>query len=98
MAHYVQNKSISLYNEREFSMRNQGTRGSVCRISAVFGLMLACAGGVAAVPPPQGTAPVVSPAGGFGIDGDLMSGTPDSAAGDWLAGPNGGAGVLDAAG
>src|SRR5437773_1169930 len=53
-----------------------------------------------AVPPPAGIAPVISPAGGFGIDGDLMANTPAANVGDWLLSTNSGTGgaVLDAAG
>ena len=50
-----------------------------------------------AVPPPTGVAPVLSPPGGFAIDGDLLANTPDAGAGDWLSGPGGtGGAVLDA--
>jgi hypothetical protein len=48
-----------------------------------------------AVPPPTGTAPVLIPVGGFGIDGNLVA---DSSGGDWLGGTNAAAGVLDPAG
>ena len=52
-----------------------------------------------AVPPPSGVAPVLVPAGGFGIDGDLFANTPGSGSGDWLPGAGGtGASVLDASG
>lgn len=48
-----------------------------------------------AVPPPTGIAPVLIPAGGFRIDGDLMA---DAIAGDWVGTTNPAAGVLNAAG
>ena len=53
-----------------------------------------------AVPPPTGVAPVVVPAGGFDIDGDLLANAPVSGIGDWLGGTNAGGGgaVLDAGG
>src|SRR5438105_738071 len=52
-----------------------------------------------ATPPPAGIAPVISPAGGFAIDGDLLANTPGANTGDWLATTNGtGGGVLSAAG
>src|SRR5438876_12106033 len=52
-----------------------------------------------ATPPPSGIAPVISPAGGFAIDGDLMANTPGMNVGDWLGTTNGsGGGVLSAAG
>ncbi len=53
-----------------------------------------------AVPPPMGVAPVLVPAGGFGIDGDLFANSPTANVGDWLAGTNAGTGgaVLDANG
>src|SRR5882672_5377499 len=48
-----------------------------------------------AVPPPTGIAPVLIPAGGFRIEGDLMA---DAIAGDWVGTTNPAAGVLNAAG
>src|SRR2546427_650464 len=52
-----------------------------------------------ASPPPAGVAPVLIPAGGFGIEGDLLANTPTASVGDWLASTNGaGGGVLNAAG
>src|SRR6266404_2218662 len=53
---------------------------------------------VFAVPPPTGVAPITVPAGGFGIDGDLIANIPGLNAGDWLPDTNGVGGVLDAAG
>src|ERR1044071_6407696 len=55
---------------------------------------------VLATPPPAGVAPVLVPAGGFSIDGDLMANTPLANAGDWLLSTNSGSGgsVLDASG
>src|SRR5262245_48067026 len=54
---------------------------------------------VFATPPPGGIAPLIAPAGGFSIDGDLMANTPGVNIGDWLASTNGtGGGVLSAAG
>jgi len=42
---------------------------------------------------------VLSPAGGFAIDGDLLANTPAADAGDWLPGSDGaGNAVLDAKG
>ena len=35
-------------------------------------------------PPPGGVAPVLAPAGGFSIDGDLLANTPGTGAGDWM--------------
>src|ERR1043166_1527923 len=57
-------------------------------------------GGMAmAVPPPTGGAPVLVPAGGFAIDGDLQANTPGVNVGDWLPGTGGtGGSVLDANG
>ena len=48
-----------------------------------------------AVPPRTGIAPVLIPAGGFRIDGDLMA---DAIAGDWIGTTNPAAGVLSPAG
>jgi hypothetical protein len=43
-------------------------------------------------------APVVVPAGGFAIDGDLIANTPAANTGDWLPDGNGIGGVLDLSG
>ena len=48
-----------------------------------------------AAPPPTGVAPVLVPAGGFGIDGKLVA---DGLSGDWLPGSGGTGGVLDLTG
>ena len=52
-----------------------------------------------AVLPPAGTAPVNPPAGGFGIDGNLLANVPTPVGiGDWVklvGDPGGGGGVLD---
>ena len=61
-------------------------------------LVLAPLTGIAAVAPPAGVAPVYVPAGGFGIEGDLMSGMPLGAVGDWLLLNGPGGAVLDASG
>jgi hypothetical protein len=56
---------------------------------------------VMASPPPPGTAPVIKPMGGFGIDGDLLANTPTANVGDWLSRtsiPGSGSNVLDSAG
>ena len=46
-----------------------------------------------------GTAPVLSPNGGFAIDGNLQANTPEAGVGDWQVGVAGAGGnVLDAAG
>src|SRR5262245_2082629 len=51
-----------------------------------------------AAPPPAGVAPVVSPAGGFGIEGDLFANLPGANVGDWITNSATGGGVLTAAG
>src|SRR4051794_22486862 len=55
-----------------------------------------------ATPPPAGVAPLIAPAGGFAIDGDLQANSPDANIGDWLVSTNtgfgGGSGVLDLSG
>src|SRR5206468_9397253 len=51
--------------------------------------------------PPAGIAPVISPLGGFAIDGNLAANTPDANSGDWLTltnFPGNGGGVLNSAG
>jgi hypothetical protein len=60
--------------------------------------MLVCGLAAQAVPPPNGIAPVTTPAGGFGIGGQVVAGTGGQLSGDWMAGANGAAGVLDATG
>src|ERR1043166_7242361 len=45
-------------------------------------------------PPPTGTAPLTSPAGGFGLDGDLLANTPLSGIGDWVPGSSGSGGYV----
>src|SRR5437762_11121081 len=54
---------------------------------------------VPGIVPPTGTAPIIAPSGGFGIDGDLQANTPTVGIGDWIP-SNGGTGgsVLDSAG
>src|SRR6476659_2375095 len=54
-----------------------------------------------AVPPPAGVAPVLSPAGGLSIDGDLIANTPLANNGDWVFwtnSPGTGGGVLSSSG
>src|SRR5262245_51242051 len=52
-----------------------------------------------ATPPPNGTAPLNTPAGGFAIDGDLFANAPGAGLGDWLTSTSGtGGGVLSPAG
>src|SRR6266540_4355740 len=51
-----------------------------------------------AAPPPAGVAPVVSPAGGFGIDGDLFANMPGANVGDWITNSATGGGVLTRSG
>jgi len=70
------------------------------RVAAVF-LFLWIATLGHAVPPPAGNAPVIIPAGGFGIDGDLEARTPAGALGDWIMAtnlPGSGGGVLSSQG
>ena len=67
------------------------------------GCLLALAGTVFVhgVQPQVGVAPVSLPKGGFGIDGDPMSGVPNGGVGDWTCGSESvleGDAVLDAAG
>ncbi|MES2466672.1 MAG: hypothetical protein V4675_05175 [Verrucomicrobiota bacterium] len=49
------------------------------------------------ITPPSGTAPVNPPAGGLGIDGNLLANNPTTGIGDWvkLEGSGTGGGVLD---
>jgi hypothetical protein len=74
---------------------------STCSYQLLLGAaILFCARVTEAAPPPSGVAPLIVPAGGFGIDGDLMANTPTANVGDWLISTNAGTGgaVLNAAG
>src|SRR5882724_5868583 len=51
-----------------------------------------------AAPPPGGIAPVNVPAGGFGIDGNLLANVPIGGAGDWVSNSLPGGGVLSPGG
>ncbi|HEY5909313.1 MAG TPA: hypothetical protein VJA21_01780 [Verrucomicrobiae bacterium] len=78
----------------------RATKGNPSTLGKIFiacSLALLCLAEATAAPPPGGFAPIVVPAGGFGIDGDLLSGSPEAGIGDWVAGPSGG-GVLSATG
>ncbi|HEX5221955.1 MAG TPA: hypothetical protein VFZ59_20500 [Verrucomicrobiae bacterium] len=70
-------------------------------IGAALGIVLPTMLAVAA-PLPGGGAPITTPAGGFGIDGDLLANSPLAGIGDWTANtnlaPGSGLGVLNAAG
>src|SRR5262245_20598593 len=44
--------------------------------------------------PPTGTAPVNPPAGGFGIEGNLLANNPTNGVGDWVTNSAGGGAVL----
>jgi hypothetical protein len=75
-----------------------GRLGVVAYVMAI--LVLAMAGQtLRAAAPPAGIADVLTPEGGFDIDGDLIANTPSPNIGDWLPGPGGlGGSVLNAAG
>src|SRR5437867_2982196 len=65
---------------------------TVCRSArrnALLGLalMLLWSSG-SATPPPPGIAPVLVPAGGFSIDGEVLANTPASNIGDWMLSTN----------
>src|SRR6266404_330908 len=51
-----------------------------------------------AAPPPAGVAPVISPTGGFGIEGDLFANMPSANVGDWITNSLTGGGVLTRSG
>ena len=76
------------------------TQVSLRIFSIVLGLLLCCRFAAQATPPPTGIAPLLAPAGGFAIDGNLLANTPAANAGDWLPSTNSGSGgnVLDASG
>src|SRR5947199_596546 len=51
-----------------------------------------------ASPPPAGVAPVVTPTGGLGIEGDLFANMPAANVGDWITNSMTGGGVLTQSG
>src|SRR5712671_4939610 len=51
-----------------------------------------------AAPPPAGVAPVISPTGGFGMEGDLFANRPAANIGDWITNSVTGGGVLSRSG
>ena len=53
-----------------------------------------CAESLQAASPPTGTAPVLVPAGGFAIDGNLLANTPTNGVGDWVTNSGSGGSVL----
>ena len=69
-------------------------------LSSTLALWLLLNGSGQASPPPSGVAPVTQPAGGLGIEGDLLANTPAANVGDWMLSTNSGTGgaVLDSAG
>jgi hypothetical protein len=80
---------------------NQVATGNRPKLAArIFLGSILCAIAAQAVPPPSGIAPVISPTGGFAIDGNLMANSPVTNVGDWLLSTNAGTGgaVLDATG
>src|SRR5437867_12046960 len=57
-----------------------------------------CAESLQAASPPTGTAPVLVPAGGFAIDGNLLANTRTNGVGDWVTNACSGGSVLLASG
>src|SRR6185369_12245848 len=74
--------TLSLFWLRALAPGAQKSIGALC-VSLLTGLafMQSAAQAASALP---GTARVVTPAGGFGIDGDLLANTPTNNVGDWL--------------
>src|SRR5947207_2877479 len=70
----------------------QTPRASAVVSILVAFLLLGCLTG-SATPPPAGVAPVMVPAGGFAIDGDLIANAPAANVGDWLVMTNVAAGA-----
>ena len=71
--------------------------GFAVRMSVGFLGLLIFSSQLAAISPPNGVAPVVIPAGGFAIEGNLLANTPTSGVGDWIKltnFPGAGGGVL----
>ena len=71
------------------------------KISICFGLFSFLLLGIQpgrAAPPPAGVAAIISPAGGFSIDGDLFANVPAAGVGDWITNSLTGGGVLTRSG
>jgi len=64
-----------------------GRRDTLIIFSLIPGLLLLSPAS-RAVPPPAGVAPVLSPAGGLSIDGNLIANTPITGIGDWMLSTN----------
>src|SRR5512140_2649871 len=84
-------------NMSAYYRTNTGKGSSIGKTFAALAAACLCLAVAQAEPPPSGVAPVLVPAGGFAIEGDLIAGAAVTGVGDWLAGP-GGAGVLDSTG
>ena len=77
----------------------EGLRNIFFRVLLCSALVWSMAGH--ADPPPGGTAPIITPAGGFAIDGNLFANTLEAGIGDWVYStnyPGIGSGVLSIAG
>src|SRR5262245_25871799 len=89
------------WGSRSPNFKFQTTPASAVVSILVGYFLLGCLTG-SATPPPAGVAPVMVPAGGFAIDGDLIANAPAASVGDWFLMTNvasgTGAGVLNAAG
>src|SRR2546423_100193 len=100
----VQSKRHSPLNETFDNMPiNSINSPPKCRVKTLISLVLLSflvsrsQPGLAS-PPPAGVAPVVSPAGGFGIEGDLFANTPTANVGDWITNSLTGGGGLTQSG
>src|SRR5438034_833949 len=92
--------SVELFDNMSINSNNSARK---CRVETLVSFVLlsflifGSQSGLA-VPPPAGVAPVVSPAGGFGIEGDLFANMPTANVGDWITNSATGGGVLTRAG
>src|SRR5262245_52336533 len=73
-------------------------RGKVLISLVLFSALVCGSQSGRAAPPPAGVASVVSPAGGFGIEGDLFANVPTANVGDWITNSLNGGGVLTQSG
>ena len=80
-------------------MKARTLRHIICKLAIAATITTGLYGASPCPPPPNGTAPVTSPSGGFALDGDLMANSPTSGIGDWIPGSSGAGGnVLDSSG
>src|SRR5881628_2390434 len=97
------NGTLLLLNTFYFMPINSSSSPSRCRCETLVSFVLLSfllfgSQAALAAPPPAGVAPFVTPAGGFGIEGDLFANMPAADVGDWITNSVTGGGVLTQSG